>query len=95
MLDVINVLIIQLILICDKTAVELIVIILPWILSGLTLWTTFMAGNNNPKTWLISLFGQVLWSIWIVLSKNWGLIPLNIGLWILYYRNHKIWNGNN
>lgn len=77
------------------TIKELVVFILPWILSCLTLWMTFLAGNNNPKTWLIGLFSQCLWIIWILLSKSWGLIPLNLGMWVIYYRNHRKWNKKN
>lgn len=71
---------------------DLIVLLLPWYLSGATLWMTFMAGNNNPRTWIVGLVNQALWLVWIILSKSWGLIPLNFGLWYAYYKNHCKWN---
>jgi hypothetical protein len=70
---------------------ELIVILLPWFLSITTLWITFITGNKHPRTWFLGLINQALWLVWILLSKSWGLIPLNVGLWIIYYRNHRKW----
>lgn len=64
---------------------------LPWIMSALTLWMTFLQGNVHPKAWLIGLVNQLLWTVWIVTMEAWGLIPLNIGLWVLYSRNHLKW----
>jgi hypothetical protein len=71
--------------------IDLIVVVLPWILSVTTLWITFITGNKHPRTWFLGLINQALWLVWILLSKNWGLIPLNVGLWIIYYRNHRKW----
>lgn len=64
---------------------------LPWVLSTITLWMTFVAGNKHPNTWAIGLVNQLLWLIWIISIQKWGLLPMNIGLWILYYRNHLKW----
>ena len=71
---------------------ELIIDIIPWFLSANTLYFTFLAGSKNKNTWIIALFGQLFWSIWIVMSENWGLLPMNIGMWVLYYRNNIKWN---
>jgi hypothetical protein len=65
---------------------------LPWLLSGITIYTMFLAGNKSSKTWLIGLGNQALWLIWIVCSGAWGFIPMNIALWIVYARNHMKWN---
>ena len=64
---------------------------LPWVLSGLTIWMTLWAGNLHPKAWLVGLVNQGLWLVWIVAVGAWGLIPLNIALWITYWRNHMKW----
>lgn len=71
---------------------QFVIIYLPWVLSGITIWMNILAGNLHKNAWFIGLFGQVLWLIWIVLSENWGFIPLNITLWIIYFRNHLKWN---
>lgn len=65
---------------------------LPWILSGITIWMTLLAGNLNRSAWLIGLIGQALWLVWIVAAEAWGLLPLNFALWIVYGRNHLKWS---
>lgn len=65
---------------------------LPWLLSTITIWMTLLAGNKHPKAWLIGLFNQLLWLIWICVAGAWGLLPMNIALWVVYGRNHLKWN---
>ena len=64
---------------------------LPWLLSAITIWMTLLAGNLHRNAWLVGLTNQFLWLIWIVVTGTWGLIPLNIALWIVYGRNHFRW----
>lgn len=64
---------------------------LPWLLSAITIWMTLLAGNIHRSAWLVGLFGQLLWLVWIVATGTWGLIPLNIALWIVYARNPMKW----
>jgi hypothetical protein len=65
---------------------------LPWLLSAITIWMTVLAGNKHPSAWLIGLVNQFLWLVWIVLAGAYGLLPMNIALWIVYGRNHLKWN---
>jgi len=65
---------------------------LPWLLSAITIWMTLLAGNMHPRAWAVGLLNQALWLIWIVSTATWGLVPLNIVLWIVYARNHWKWN---
>lgn len=65
---------------------------LPWVLSANTLYVMFLAGNKRKHAWLLGLIGQLLWLVWIILVQAWGLLPMNIGLWIIYGRNHFKWN---
>lgn len=71
---------------------EAIITYLPWLLSVITIWMTLAAGNKHPSAWLIGLVNQALWLAWIVASSAWGLLPMNIALWIVYGRNHLKWN---
>ena len=66
--------------------------LLPRLLSAITIWMTVMAGNKHPGAWLIGLLAQALWLVWIVAASAWGLLPMNIALWIVYGRNHLKWN---
>lgn len=70
---------------------ETLITYLPWILSANTLYLTLLAGNKKKNAWLFGLFGQALWLIWILLTQSWGLMPMNIGLWIVYGRNYIKW----
>lgn len=70
---------------------KVITVYLPWLLSAVTIWMTLLAGNKHPKAWLVGLFNQLLWLIWIVASQTWGMLPMNIALWIVYARNHLRW----
>lgn len=65
--------------------------ILPWILSAITIYMAVLTGNKHPKAWLIGLFNQFFWLVWIIATKNWGFLPMNIAFWIVYYRNHIKW----
>ena len=73
---------------------NLIVNYLPYILSAFTIYVMLLAGNKNKYTWVIALFNQVLWFLWIVKSESWGLLPGNIALWIVYFRNYIKWKKN-
>lgn len=64
---------------------------LPFLLSAITVWMTLMAGNLHRSAWLVGLANQALWLVWIVAAQAWGLIPLNIVLWVVYARNHFKW----
>jgi len=71
---------------------EFIRLYLPWLLSAITIYMTILAGNTNKNTWLVGLLNQFFWLTWIIASQSWGLIPLNIVLWIVYFRNHLKWS---
>lgn len=64
---------------------------LPWILSFITIYTMYMAGNKNKSTWLVGLMNQALWLLWICVTGTWGLLPMNGALWVVYARNHIKW----
>lgn len=64
---------------------------LPFLLSAITVWMTLMAGNLHRSAWLVGLANQALWLVWIVAAQAWGLIPLNIVLWVVYARNNFKW----
>ncbi len=65
---------------------------LPWLLSVITIWMTVLAGTKHANAWLVGLVNQALWLAWIIASSAWGLLPMNIALWVVYGRNHWKWN---
>jgi hypothetical protein len=67
-------------------------IYLPWLLSAITIYQIILTGNLHKKSWVIGLVNQALWLVWIVGTKTWGLLPMNLCLWAVYGRNHFKWN---
>lgn len=70
---------------------ELLEIGLPWLLSALTLISLYLAGDRNPMGWLVGLINQALWLVWILLTQTWGLLPMNLTLWLVFTRNYFKW----
>lgn len=70
---------------------EMLIVYLPYAISVIGSYQIWTAGDKKWYTWLIAMGNQVLWSTWIVISANWGLLPFNIVCWILYVRNHLRW----
>lgn len=64
---------------------------LPWLLSAITIWMTTLAGNKHPSAWAVGLLGQALWLGWIIAAEAYGLLPMNVALWVVYARNHWKW----
>ncbi|WP_273280897.1 hypothetical protein [Pseudooceanicola atlanticus] len=64
---------------------------LPWVLSVITIYMTVLAGNKTRWAWALGLTNQALWLIWIITTGTWGLLPMNLALWVVYARNHLIW----
>lgn len=64
---------------------------MPWLLSAVTIWMTVLAGNKHRSAWLVGLLNQALWLVWIAASQTWGLLPMNLALWVVYGRNHLKW----
>jgi succinate dehydrogenase hydrophobic anchor subunit len=65
--------------------------IIPYILSAITIYMFLLAGNKKRSAWIVGLVNQALWLAWILLTQTWGLLPMNIALWIVYTRNYIKW----
>ena len=70
---------------------DAIITYLPYLLSAITVFQLWLAGNTYKNAWAIALANQALWLWWIVLSANWGFAPMNLALWFVYARNHLKW----
>jgi hypothetical protein len=64
---------------------------LPWILSANTIVMTWLAGSLEPSAWAWGMWGQVGWTVWIIKTRTWGFLPMNLALWVVYMRNHLSW----
>ena len=70
---------------------DIIINYLPYLLSIITIYIYLLAGEKSKKTWLVALASQVLWLVWIIAAKAWGLLPGNFVLWIVFYKNYLKW----
>jgi len=51
----------------------------------LTIW---IYGNRSRKAPVVGMLGQILWW-WLTISQSmWGLIPLNVIMFIIHIRNY-------
>ena len=64
----------------------------PWILSAITIYMNFLAGNRSRHAWAVGLFAQALWLGRILYTQTWGFLPMNVALWVIYGRNHLKWS---
>ena len=60
---------------------------LQWILSMGTLTVMWLAGDKRPLAWVIGLPLQALWTTWALMIGAYGLLPVTIGLLLVYARN--------
>lgn len=67
---------------------------LPYLLSLITSWQMWLAGNNWRYAWLMSLGNQVFWFIWIYISGSYGFIILSTIITLIAARNHFKWMKN-
>ncbi|MFY0682603.1 MAG: hypothetical protein JXR13_18670 [Thalassovita sp.] len=68
---------------------------MPWLMSGLTILLTVLAGNKHRHTWVTGILSQSVWLAWICLTGEWGFLPMSGFLIVLYARNHLKWNAAN
>lgn len=65
--------------------------LIPLATSIMTLVGMWLAGNKDPRAWMVGLANQVLWFTFIVMFAAWGLLPLMVALIIVYSRNLVRW----
>lgn len=70
-----------------------VVLWLPFALSAVTIYYLYLAGNNDRRAWPIALVNQGFWLVWILSAAAWGLVPMNIAMWVVCWRNHQKWRG--
>ena len=44
-------------------AKQILIDLLPWLLSANTLYVMFLAGSKNKYAWLLALIGQIIWMV--------------------------------
>lgn len=70
---------------------SLVVVYLPYVLSAISVFQIILAGDKSPRAWAVGLVNQVFWLVWILTSQTYGLLPMNLAIWVVYTRNHLKW----
>lgn len=65
--------------------------ILPWIMSVITIWSMWLAGNKNVLAWKVGLTNQILWLTFNIHFHVWGFMPTTAFLIYVYTRNLIKW----
>jgi hypothetical protein len=65
--------------------------LIPLATSVITIIGMWLAGNKDPRAWVLGLANQTLWLTFIVVFQAWGLLPLLVALVIVYSRNLRRW----
>lgn len=63
-----------------------------WLLASLTLIMMIALGLEKRWGWMLGLWSQLAWAVWVYATQNWGFIPLTGALTIVYYLNWKRWS---
>jgi hypothetical protein len=64
---------------------------MPYLLSVISIAMTLMAGNLHKRAWILGAIAQLFWFVWIIVSENWGFLPMNVVFFFVYLRNHYKW----
>lgn len=62
-----------------------------YILSIITIVTMVLAGNKSRWAWVLGLGNQGLWALYIVHTRQWGLLVMTIAITVVYARNLAKW----
>lgn len=58
-----------------------------WVLSGSSLGCTYLQGNGGQLGWALGIINSMFWIAYTLVTKQWGLIPLNAAMLIINVRN--------
>ena len=65
--------------------------ILPLLLSAITIYGMWLAGEKRSAGWAVGLANQAPWLAFIIVFEAWGLLPLTVALIVTYSRNLLRW----
>jgi hypothetical protein len=65
--------------------------LIPLATSVVTVIGIWLAGNHDPRGWMLGIANQALWLWFIIAFGAWGLLPLLVVLLFTYSRNLVKW----
>ncbi len=82
----------QLSILQTNTAKQNFVMLMPYVLSAITIYVTRLQGQLRRKAWIIGLVSQFGWLSWSLVSGTYGFLPLNLVLFYQYWDNFRKWS---
>lgn len=64
-------------------------------LSLLTLGTAYLVGNKSRLAPVLGLIAEAGWIAWVVTNQHWGLLTLNLSMFVMYMRMYFKWKREN
>jgi hypothetical protein len=64
---------------------------LSWAISAFGIVGLWIAGSGKWWGWAVALGTQVLWFVYIIGTKQWGLLPAVVAFTVVYARNLLKW----
>lgn len=55
------------------------------------LTSAILNGNVKIAGWITLMVIQTVFLTYVVITKQWGLIPQNVGMWLIALRNYRRW----
>lgn len=74
-----------------NTFKDFIVIAMPHILSVICIWSIYLQGNISKLSWLVTIINQLLWLVWIYVTKSYGFALMNLAIMLIAFRNYCKW----
>ena len=62
-----------------------------WCVSVVSILSMELTIRKHWSGWALALANQLLWSIYICTSRQWGLAPLNLAMWVQCTRGLILW----
>lgn len=61
------------------------------LISAGILTSAILNGNVNIYGWVLLMVIQTVFLTYVVITGQWGLVPQNVGMWIIALRNYRKW----
>lgn len=55
------------------------------------LTSAILNGNVKITGWITLMVIQTIFLTYVVITQQWGLIPQNVGMWLIALRNYRRW----
>jgi hypothetical protein len=61
------------------------------VISASILTSAILNGNVKIAGWIILMAAQTVFITYVIITQQWGLIPQNVGMGAIAFRNYRRW----